>query len=223
MNLHEPATFATDLVLAALGFWFAFRLRREERESSVGQWWIRSMLLMAISALVGGFYHGFAPELPPAIGEMWWCIVLWIICGLGFAMGMSLLCELVTAERRRGWIVLLVAKLAASSVLVFVKPEFVIAIIDYGSAMFAWLAAALILRRPWSPAMATGVLLSFLAGAVQQLQWGLSTSFNHNDVFHVIQALALGCFYRAGTKLGEDCSMKAASSGSRETETAKEG
>jgi len=201
MTLHEPATFITDLLLAALGFWFARRLRGAEAPSGARHWWIRSMLLMAISATVGGFYHGFAPGLPPAIGSVWWRVVLWIICGLGFAMGMSLLGELVSVQARRGWTLLLGVKLAISCSLVAAKPQFLVAIADYGSSMLAWLVAAVVARRAWSVVMAAGVLLSLAAGAIQQLQWGLGPGFNHNDVFHVIQAFALVCFYHAGKKL----------------------
>jgi hypothetical protein len=74
---------------------------------------------------------------------------------------------------------------------------------DYGLAMLAWVAAALVLRRKWSGWMLSGVGLSAVAGWVQQSGWGLSPGFNHNDVFHVIQALALVGFYRAGSGLGE--------------------
>jgi hypothetical protein len=43
--------------------------------------------------------------------------------------------------------------------------------------------------------------LSLLAGVVQQAQWSLSEHFNHNDVFHLIQALALVAFYAGGKRL----------------------
>src|SRR5688572_14746622 len=111
MTLHEPATFATDLLLAGLGAFFAFRLKGAGESSAVRTWWIRAMVLMAVSAFVGGCYHGFAPEVPAPVEIWWWRTVLWIICGLGFAMGMSLFCEL---GPRSGWRVLLQVKFAAA-------------------------------------------------------------------------------------------------------------
>ena len=83
-----------------------------------------------------------------------------------------------------------------------VWPDFRVAMADYGLAMLAWVVAALVLRRKWSGWMLSGVGLSAVAGWVQQSGWGLSPGFNHNDVFHVIQALALAGFYRAGCHLG---------------------
>jgi len=159
-----------------------------------------SMSLMAASAFTGGLYHGFAPEFPH-IEPWWWRVVLWIICGLGFAMAMSLLHELKPSGNVRNWQLLLALKFAVSSVAVLFKPEFVVAMADYGSSMFAWLIAALILRRPWRGPMLAGVGLSLLAGVVQQAQWNLSAHFNHNDVFHLIQACALVAFYRGGKRL----------------------
>lgn len=203
MTLHEPATFATDLLLAGLGAFFAVRLKGVGESSDARAWWIRAMMLMAISAFTGGCYHGFAPEVPVQVEAWWRRCVLWIICGLGFAMGMSLLCELRAPESRRGWRVFLQVKFAAACTLVLFKPEFIVAIADYGTAMLAWLVAAVLLRRGWSMAMAGGVVLSIVAGVVQQARGLAVPPLNHNDLFHLIQALALIAFYRAGGRLGK--------------------
>lgn len=201
MTLHEPATFVTDLLLAALGAAFVIRLKRTPSPSKAAGWWTLSIGLMAASAFAGGCYHGFAPELPQAIEPWWWRLVLWIICGLGFAMGTSLLHELNPRVGFRTWQVLLAAKFAISSVTVLFRPDFIVAMADYGSAMIAWALAAAIVLRPWRGPMLAGVALSVLAAVVQQAQWGLSRHFNHNDVFHLIQAFALVAFYQAGKAL----------------------
>ena len=202
MTLHEPATFLTDLLLAALGAWLALRLRDTASPSPARTWWIASIALMAASAFAGAFYHGFAPEVPVMVEAWWWRGVLWIICGLGFAMGMSLLREILPQEART-WRFLLIAKFAISCTLVTLMPVFVVAIADYGSAMLAWTFAALIGRRPWRGPMLAGIGLSFMAAVIQQSQRGLTDRFNHNDLFHVVQAFALWAFYRASCYLGD--------------------
>lgn len=200
MTLHEPATFITDLLLAALGVWLALRLRREPGPAAARSWWILAIALMAASALVGGFYHGFAAEVPPAVEAGWWRLVLWIICALGFAMGMSLLREL-RPSGSPAWVVLLAMKFAASGIAVAMKPEFVVAMVDYGSAMLAWAIAAVLVCRRWCGPLLAGVGLSLLAAVVQQARWGVHSGFNHNDVFHVVQAGALFAFFLAGQRL----------------------
>lgn len=201
MTIHEPATLATDLLLALLGGGLAWRLRRKvSPDQRAAVWWCAALAAMAVSALVGGLYHGFAPNFPAAVDGIWWRVVLAMIGVMGLTMGVSLIHE--TGSRGQGWMILVRAKFLLTLAAVTVWPDFRVAMADYGLAMLAWVVAALVLRRQWSGWMLSGVGLSAVAGWVQQSGWGLSPGFNHNDVFHVIQALALAGFYRAGCHLG---------------------
>ncbi len=203
MTIHEPATLATDLLLAVLGGGLAWRLwRRSLRDNRAAIWWCGALVAMALSALIGGLYHGFAPNFPTAIDGIWWRVVLALICTMGLTMEVSLIHEI--KPRGIGWIWGARMKFLLSVAAVMVWPDFLVAMADYGLAMLAWVAAALMLRRRWSGWMLVGVGLSAVAGWVQQSGWGLSPGFNHNDVFHVIQALALVGFYRAGYVMGKD-------------------
>lgn len=202
MNIHEPATLATDLLLAVLGGGLAWRLRKKVAPGNrAALWWCGALLAMAVSALIGGLYHGFAPNFPAAVDGIWWRLVLFLICVMGLTMAVSLIHEI--RPRGGGWMRLVGVKFLLSVSAVMFWPDFRVAMADYGLAMLAWVAAALVLRRSWSGWMLLGVGLSVLAGWVQQSGWGLSPGFNHNDVFHLIQALALVGFYRAVCKLGE--------------------
>jgi hypothetical protein len=202
MTIHEPATLATDLLLATLGGGLAWRLwRRSSRDNRAALWWCGALGAMALSALIGGLYHGFAPNFSTLVEGIWWRVVLAMICVMGLTMAVALVHEI--GPRGGGWIWLLGVKFLLSVSAVMIWPDFLVAMGDYGLAMLAWVAAALVLRRKWSGWMLSGVGLSAVAGWVQQSGWGLSPGFNHNDVFHVIQALALVGFYRAGSGLGE--------------------
>ncbi len=201
MTIHEPATLATDLLLALLGGGLAWRLRTKVApDNRAAIWWCGGLLAMALSALVGGLYHGFAPNFHATVDGVWWRLVLALICGMGLTMAVSLVHEIAPAGR--WWMGVVGAKFLLSLAAVMVWPDFRVAMADYGLAMLAWVAAALVLRRSWGAWMLLGVGFSAVAGWVQQSEWGLSPGFNHNDVFHVIQALALVGFYRAGCGLG---------------------
>lgn len=203
MSIHEPATLLTDYLLAALGTGFAWRLRRHTSPGNdAARWWIRAMLAMALAAFVGGSYHGFAPNLSPAAAAVWWKLVLGLICFLGLSMGLSLVREILPPDRRRGWDGFLVGKFMLSVGVILVHPVFLVAILDYGPAMIAWALAALLLRRAWSGWMLCGTLLSGVAAWVQQSGWDFPGHLNHNDVYHLIQGVALVGFYRGGRKLG---------------------
>ena len=198
MTIHEPATLLTDYLLAALGAYLAWKLHRSPAiDRAASQWWHRALLVLTASAFVGGSYHGFAPNLAPVLDAMWWRIVLWIICLLGFTMGNALVCELADSSSRGFWQRMLLIKFAAASLAVALMPKFLIAIVDYGTAMLAWGIAAILIQRPWSLWILMAVSLSVAAAWIQQSKVTWFTHLNHNDVFHLVQALALIGFYRA--------------------------
>jgi len=198
MIIHEPATLLTDYLLAFLGALLACRLKKESSlENPAALWWHRSLILLSLSAFVGGSYHGFAANFPSFIDELWWRVVLWIICGVGFSLGRGLIAEVVAKNRQDVWNQIILMKFVASSILGILFPFFFIAIIDYGSVMVAWLAAAFITRRAWSGWIIFAVSLSGIAAWIQQSHSSYIDHFNHNDLFHLVQAIALVGFYRA--------------------------
>lgn len=203
MNIHEPATLLTDYLLAVFGGYLAWRLHHRTCTGNLAaRWWIRALFAMSLSAFVGGSYHGFAPNFAPEVAVVWWRTVLILVCGIGFCMGVSLIRELVPSDRQRGWNAVVLTKFTLSLVAVIAYPKFLVALLDYGLAMIAWAVAALFCRRKWRGWMLAAVGLSAIAGWVQQSRLGISAHFNHNDVYHLIQALALIGFYRCGCLLG---------------------
>ena len=202
MSIHEPATLVTDVLLAALAGWCAWRLHGQRPAAHLAvRWWIRALALTGLSALVGGLFHGLALNFP-AIAGAWWTLTLLLICFVSAAMGMSLAHEIGPVSRIRGWRFAVLAKFSLFAVVVLITPRVVVAIVDYGLVMLAWAAAALWLQRAWRDWMLAAIVFSAIAATVQQMRWGLSPRFNHNDVYHVIQALAIYAFYRAGFKFG---------------------
>ncbi|MFN5001651.1 MAG: DUF6962 family protein [Akkermansiaceae bacterium] len=200
MSIHEPATLITDGLLAVLGLALAGVMRRRVGLNHPATlWWCRALMAMALGACLGGLYHGFAPNFPPWVDGVWWRLVLVNLCLIGLTMGLSLTHELGLPEC---WRRVVCGKCLVTVVAVMLWPDFVVAILDYGSAMVMWLIAALIVRRGWSLYMASAVVLSGVAAWVQQSGVCLSAAFNHNDLFHVIQTLALIGFFQAGVRLG---------------------
>ena len=197
MTIHEPATLLTDVLLAGLACALAWRLRVA---SPAARWWRRVMGITAVSALVGGGYHGFAPDFSPALANGWWIATLLCICAASAAMEFSLLHELVPAGSHRAWPALIATKFIVFAGAALIHPVFVVAIADYGLAMLAWAIAALAVRRAWRGWMLASIAFSIIAAIVQQAGWDVSVYFNHNDMYHVIQALALIGFCRAAQK-----------------------
>lgn len=192
--LHEPVTFLTDCLLAVLATALATRM---PATSAAVRWWRGMFACTAVSALVAGCHHGFAHNFSDPIRHYWWIGALGIISGLGACMAMSLLHELVPPDRQRPWRGLVGAKLIISAFTVIMHPAYLVVIIDYGLTMLAWLAAAVLMNRPWRRWILTGFGLSTIAAVVQQSGWPSLTHFNHNDLYHVIQAVGLVALSRA--------------------------
>ena len=56
-------------------------------------------------------------------------------------------------------------------------------------------------REAVLPGLVGGVLVSLVAGIIQARRIGVHRYFNHNDVYHVIQVIALFLVYRGGALL----------------------
>ena len=192
--LHEPVTFLTDCLLAVLAAALASRL---PATPAAARWWRGMFVGTALSALVGGCHHGFALNFSDPIQHYWWIGTLWIISGLSACMALSLLHELVPPDRQGPWRGLIVAKLLISALTGLLHPAYIVVILDYGLTMLAWLAAAVLVNRPWRGWIFTGFGLSAIAAVVQQSGWPSLAHFNHNDLYHIIQALGLVALSRA--------------------------
>jgi hypothetical protein len=202
VTIHEPATLITDALLAALAAGCSRHLYRHRPAANrAARWWGHALALTAASALVGGLYHGFAPNFPAA-RAVWWVATLMLLCLGSAAMGCALVHEAAVRSTAAAWFGAVVIKFTVAAVVLLVRPEFVVGIADYGAIMLAWALAAGWLRRGWSGWMLAAIACSALAALVQQARWSVSPGFNHNDLYHVVQAFAILGFHRAGLRLG---------------------
>ena len=76
-------------------------------------------------------------------------------------------------------------------------PVFLSALMAYGAALVA--LAAFALRDPLSASgrlLLGGIAVSVVAAAIQRSRISLHPHFNHNDLFHAVQAVAVWLLYR---------------------------
>ena len=202
MQIHEPATLITDYLLAVLALVLAILLgRRSPPVARARHWFTWALALIGLSAAIGGSYHGFAPNFGEPASGIWWWFTLLTLMLVSAALAHSLTLELTSGSGQPFVRAAILFKLVSFAAFAVNKPLFLVAIVDYGITLLAWLVAALAGHRPWKRDMLTAIALSGIAAAVQQLQLAPSHVFNHNDLYHVIQAFALMAFYRAGRRL----------------------
>lgn len=209
MSIAEPMTVATDYLLAIAATVWGVRLARHARASGQRNalWWACAFAAVAVSALVGGTYHGLAPQLAPAAARALWKLTLLAAGGIGFAMVGAAVTATVHPPLRRPMLAAAALALAAYAAWSATHDDFLWVIVHSGGSMLvalALFAVAWVRRRaPAAPWIAGAILVSFAAAAVQASGLAPHRHFNHNDLYHVIQLAGLYLFYR-GALLARD-------------------
>lgn len=206
MALAEPTTTLTDWVLGIQALWLGARLRRlrgENRDAARGLG--SALLATGVGALVGGASHGFAPWLE---GTLWdpllWKITMLCI-GLTSLLFLRAVGRAALAPRARRWLdTFALLEFVIYALWILRDDAFLWAIVDYLPAMIVALVlfgAQAIAGRPGGRAIAGGILLTLVGAAVQASGFALHEHFNHNDLFHVIQMVAVWALFRGGRQL----------------------
>jgi len=204
MQFAEPSTMVTDFVLATVAAAGAIRLLTRY-DGRVVTLWSAGLLSFAVAALLGGVWHGvrmMAPEV--LVVAIWRGSMVMIGCG-----GILLLLTIARAQlhgaARR--ILMWIAVLYFAAYLVWTlsgNDNFRFAVYFYVPILFVMLVVQLwVLGRgdvaaPW---IIAGLVASIGAGLMLVLQVNPHRYFNQDDIYHLVQALGMVCFYRAGVKL----------------------
>ncbi len=191
--MFEPAVTLSDYVIAAECAWCAWCCERWPGRSR--PWTTLFYVSLIVAGVVGGTSHGFYPTDGERVHEALWTATLLSI-GVT-ALAMWGICASGLKRQSFRWVVgtataLLVAY--AMAVLIGAR-EFRVAIAFYlppAAAMlgrFAWLWWRRRDRR--FGAGTAGVALTFVAAAIQALRLDPHPLFDHNALYHAVQALAL--------------------------------
>jgi hypothetical protein len=187
--ITEPATLVTDYLLAAFTAVLAWRLRASGAPPQ--RWWAAVFAAIALAGVAGGTVHGFRLVMAATLTEMLWVLTLEALLVASVA---------IIAATYRPAMMLAALAYGGYGVWVALHPRFVFAIAAYGVAALVLAAVHLrrwiAFRRPASAWMLAGVAVSVAAAAVQQSGWAPHRHFNHNDLYHVIQAFAVWALYR---------------------------
>jgi general stress protein CsbA len=206
-GITEPTTVATNVVLAGLAFVLGTRLgySAAAEGSASGSFLALGLLATAVAASFGAAAHGIDPGVDREQRERCWRASLYAMGFVGAAVTASV--AFFTARGSIRTAILVVAGLKCLAYLVSVRrrPEFRVAAADYGGALAVLLVAALYAMARWHAAgmgwIVGGVAVSLVAGLVQARRIAFHRHFNHNDLFHLIQMVAVYLFYRGGALL----------------------
>lgn len=173
----EPMTLVTDLMLTVAAIVFAVRLWRVHRM------WALAFLFTAAGSFFGGMHHGFAPVMAPIAALLLWKATL-------FSIGFASFFLLAGSHRKAAAFAMV--KLVVYIGWMITHDDFVYVIADYGLTL---LIVGILVRTRW---VIASIVVSMIGAIVQQSGLALHRHFNHNDLYHVIQLVALWLLYRGG-------------------------
>ncbi len=193
----EATTAATDAGLAAMSWAGIYWLHRLTPPSFLQRCWLAMLATFGFAALLGAIAHGF-PWSAGQLDHIWQPLYL----SLGVAVACFVLASVCAgwgdapARRARPLLLLaagafyLLTRLTGGDFLVFVIYEG--AGLLFALAVHAWLARSGRAGANWVTA---GLAVSLAAGVVQAIDtrsFRLVWTFDHNGIFHLVQALGLG-------------------------------
>jgi hypothetical protein len=164
-----------------------------------------AMLATGLAAACGAAAHGLDPLTEREVRARFWKGALYIVGLVSVGTVASVAFFAARGAMRSALLAFAVIKLLLFLGVVTRKPEFRVAAIDYGAALAIVLAGACYRLARWHDAAATwliaGVLVSLIAGLIQARRVSPHRWFNHNDLYHVIEIVALYLFFRGGSLL----------------------
>jgi hypothetical protein len=201
ITIHDADVVFTDLGLALLGAWFAWRLWHQGND-----WLSRSgsmvMAGLASAAFWGSLFHAFFPDdTSTTPGFVAWIpVALSILLAAATMLALALRLLAPRLWARLGRTIVAAYALAFTGTVLLVDESFGSIVRFYGPALLLFLAGAGVQAirtgsRAWR-LIAGGLLLSVVAALLQQAEVAFHPEyFDHNAVYHVVQSIALVILY----------------------------
>lgn len=206
--IHEPDVALTDFALAIECVLFAgWLLRRADICGPLLSAFVAFFAAVAVASLLGGVSHGFLTDQSTLAAQFVWRGTL-IAIGLAAFASWVIGARLSLSEKAAARVTTFAGTLLALYLVVvlFVAQSFVVAIMHYlPAAIFLMVAFSVAYRRKPAGFLLAGlwgVALTFLAAAIQQVGIDVHPRyFNHNALYHLIQAIAFALVFVAARRL----------------------
>ena len=205
MTISEPSTLITDYLLGGLSGGLAWRLHGAARARSTVRFWAAALWATAAGSFLGGTFHGFGPAMASSTAAALWTATTLAMGAASFFLAASVIAATFSGTRRRVLLALASIKLAVYSWWMLRHDAFVYVALEYGSTLLLVLGLVATNRVCGDAGhrayLAGGILISILAALLQQSGIGVHAHFNHNDLMHVVQMVAVWLLYQGGRRL----------------------
>lgn len=195
----EPIAAVTDYAIALECLLFAGLLLRFGWPERL---WAAAFGSVAIAAVLGGTYHGFAASLSEIDSYFIWQGTLLALAVASFLMVVAAAWH-TRWGWRLGWTALATVKLILLLSLETEVCGFAVQIIDYLGA----LGIAMILQKTGTAWMASGIAISGVAACFLIIPWSPALRVSPFVGYHLIQMVAIYCIYRSIRKTACDSAI----------------
>lgn len=201
VTIHDPDVVFTDLGLALLAAFFAWRLWTG-RAAELPRLGAILMAALASAAFWGAIFHAFFPrQTSTTAGYIAWMpVALSVVAAAATMVDLALRVIVPGLAPPRGRAIVAVYALGFAGVVFLVDESFTSIVLFYVPALVLFLLGAGLhairtRSRGWS-SITLGLLISVGAALLQQARLAIHVEyFDHNAVYHVLQGIALGFLY----------------------------
>jgi hypothetical protein len=213
MTITEPSTLLTDYLLGTLTAvlaWRLFRQNRERHQLAVNLWAL-ALAVTSAGSFAGGSYHGFRLAMLPETAAALWTITTLLVGIASFFLLSSAVFASFTGSLLQWFLAAAIGKLAVYTWWMIGHNDFRYVIYEYGSTLSIVLLLVALGRVGGEPGVQghiiAGIVVSIVAGALQQSGIDLHRHFNHNDLQHVVQMVAIWFLYEGGRRLRDAATL----------------
>lgn len=201
-------TAITNFILAGETFFVSGLLfARPKSPRSAAWFWQIAILLLAISALIGGIDHGFFEVVGQTPARTIVQRTNWFFIGL-----LTLFVFLTTARQffqppaRKALYVVAGLQLMIYTALILALDNFLVVIVNYAPVMLLLLVMSVRGLRDGtgSWAMIAGIVISFVASGVQAAGIDVLSPVDHNSLYHFGMMVAVAYLYLGSAQLKTD-------------------
>lgn len=200
--IYEPMTAFTDLLIFALGLYFAKELYGfyTAKLYDVHLYFMMVFFFMGLAGLFGTLSHGIGPHFSDGVHTFLWRMTLYSIGLTTFSMLLGGLYHVVPFQTMEWlkWLpliglivffVLITKHDDFSTVVWFYIPVMTLVLI---MMLYSWLR----FQSDGTVWIIMSILVAFVGAIVQQSGFSMHKHFNYNDIYHVIQMGSMYLLYR---------------------------
>lgn len=200
LEIHEPITVLTNIIICVMCFVFFFLIKRNHQHKLGSTLWRFFFLCMALSSFIGAFKHGFLENKMDNIYLMCWLPMQAItIAGNYYAQRATAITALKDSSFKRLFINIATLQLILFIPAVFIFQNYTVVTINTALALIPVMVMHFTKAKHdrtylW---MAYGIAILFLTAFVHTTKFSLHRYFNYLDISHVLLMITF-CFFYIG-------------------------